>query len=88
MALPPPNLKDPEALSAYRQELRGVALLPRRLGIGLAVVGGLLSFQRERLALPDILPLGLIFLGLVGMAIGIQLRTRYHERRMAGEDPE
>lgn len=87
MPLPPPNLNDPEALRAYRLELRRVALLPRRLGVALAVVGGLLSFQREQLALPDAVPLGLLLLGVIGMAIGITQRTRYHRRRMAGEDP-
>jgi hypothetical protein len=43
---PPPDLQNPQALAAYRQELRGVLLNFRRVAVGLAVTGSVYTIAR------------------------------------------
>ena len=85
---PAPDLNDPEQLRRYRQKLRGVARGIRQLGVSLAVFGALLVLLRAGhfVTLPIWVPLAVLVAAFVLMAWGVSVRTRYHFRRMRGED--
>lgn len=79
----PPDLSTPEGRAAYRAELRKVALPLRLTGMGLAVVGALLSLG----AYPNwVITLGWICFGAgwVALAVALVQRNRYHRRRISG----
>lgn len=82
-----PDLSTPEGLTAYRQELRGVAR-PWRLGGFVAVlVGALLaSLGAWVQGWPELavsVGYGLLAIGWALLLAAIFLRTRHHRRRMA-----
>ncbi len=86
MVRPAPNLKDPAELAAYRRELRAFQPLVRQVGVGLAVLGVVLSFaSRMSGAVPSWLALAVIGAGVGVMLYGIVVRSRYHMRRMRGQ---
>lgn len=86
-----PNLSDKAQWYAYKQELHVIALVPRRIGFVLTLVGvGLWfwarffggswyidGFQTVHLGW------GMIAIGWALFAYVITVRTRYHKRRMA-----
>ena len=84
---PPPDLTDPAQLAAYRRELGGVARGVRFGGVGVTVAGALAAAVRAFAwpALPVLVPVVLIALGVLLMLTAIALRTAYHVRRMKGE---
>ena len=84
---PPPNLKDPGELAAYRRELRGVARGVRRGGIGITLVGAMVAALRAWVwpAIPVLIPLVVVAWGMLLMLTAIMLRTAYHARRMRGQ---
>ena len=87
MVPPPPDLSDPAQLADYRRELRGVARGVRFGGVGVTVIGALAAAVRAFVwpALPMLVPVVLIALGVLLMLTAITLRTAYHLRRMKGE---
>ncbi len=86
MSRPIPNLNDPAERKAYRRELMGVAKGPRRIGVGLAVIGSaLILVNAYWTPVPNILTLAAIVGGFALMLMGIGMRTQYHKRRMRGE---
>jgi hypothetical protein len=80
---PPPNLKDPGDLAAYRHELRGV----RWGGIGITLVGAVVAALRAWAwpAIPALIPLIVVAWGMLLMLTAIALRMAYHARRMRGQ---
>jgi uncharacterized membrane protein len=85
---PPPNLSDPVELTAYRQELRGVARGVRSGGVLLAVLGAIAAAVRAWAlpTIPALVPLVIVALAALLMLTGIALRTAYHVRRMKRDD--
>lgn len=89
-----PDLKSPEGLRAYRNELWRVARWWRWTGLGLVALGaiGLVMACSQHLPLfGSALGTGAVFLLAIGWGlaiVGIVIRTRYHKRRMAGWDGE
>jgi len=83
---PPPNLKDPLALAAYRRELRGVASGVRWGGIGITVIGAMVAALRAWAwpAIPALIPMVVVAWGMLLMLTAIALRMAYHARRMRG----
>jgi protein-S-isoprenylcysteine O-methyltransferase Ste14 len=84
-----PDLSTSEGLTAYRQELRGVAQPVRFTAFGLVLLGAAVVVAAVWLELPDwAVNGGYIALGVgwVLMVSAVFLRTRYHRRRMA--EPE
>jgi hypothetical protein len=83
---PPPNLKDPLELAAYRRELRGVASGVRWGGIGITLVGAVVAALRARAwpAIPVLIPMIVVAWGMLLMLTAIALRIAYHARRMRG----
>ncbi|HEX7848585.1 MAG TPA: hypothetical protein VF485_02520 [Sphingomonas sp.] len=83
---PPPNLKDPVELAAYRRELRGVASGVRWGGIGITLIGAMVAALRAWAwpAIPVLIPLIVVVWGMLLMLTAIALRTAYHARRMRG----
>jgi hypothetical protein len=84
---PPPNLKDPDDLAAYRRELRGVASGVRWGGIGITLIGAMIAALRAWAwpAIPALIPLVVVLWGMLLMLTAIALRTAYHARRMRGQ---
>jgi hypothetical protein len=84
---PPPNLKDPADLAAYRRELRGVASGVRWGGIGITLVGATVAALRAWVwpAIPVLIPLIVVAWGMLLMLTAIALRMAYHARRMRGQ---
>lgn len=83
---PPPNLKDPLALAAYRRELRGVASGVRWGGIGITLVGAMVAALRAWAwpTIPALIPMVVVAWGMLLMLTAIALRMAYHARRMRG----
>jgi hypothetical protein len=83
---PPPNLKDPGDLAAYRRELRGVASGVRWGGIGIMLIGAIVAALRAWVwpAMPALIPLIVVAWGMLLMLTAIALRMAYHARRMRG----
>ena len=78
-----PDLNDPEQRAAYRQELRGIAVGPRRAGILVSLVGALLVLaQRKGIAVPLWLGVGVLGIGVLILIAAISTRTAYHRARM------
>jgi hypothetical protein len=83
---PPPNLKDPLELAAYRRELRGVASGVRWGGIGITLIGAVIAALRAWAwpAIPVLIPMIVVAWGMLLMLTTIALRIAYHARRMRG----
>jgi hypothetical protein len=83
---PPPNLKDPLELAAYRRELRGVASGVRWGGIGITLIGTVVAALRAWAwpAIPALIPMIVVAWGMLLMLTAIALRMAYHARRMGG----
>jgi cobalamin biosynthesis protein CobD/CbiB len=83
---PPPNLKDPGDLAAYRREVRGVASGVRWGGIAIILVGATVAALRAWVwpAIPALIPLIVVAWGMLLMLTAIALRSAYHARRMRG----
>jgi len=83
---PPPNLKDPGELAAYRRELRGVASGVRWGGIGITLIGAVVAALRAWAwpVIPALIPMIIVAWGMLLMLTAIALRTAYHARRMRG----
>lgn len=83
---PPPNLKDPGELAAYRRELRGVASGVRWGGIGITLVGAVVAALRAWAwpAIPALIPMIVVAWGMLLMLTAIAIRAAYHARRMRG----
>jgi len=83
---PPPNLKDPGELAAYRRELRGVASGVRWGGIGITLVGAVVAALRAWAwpVIPALIPMIIVAWGMLLMLTAIALRAAYHARRMRG----
>jgi len=83
---PPPNLKDPGELAAYRRELRGVARGVRWGGIGITLIGAAIAALRAWVwpAIPALIPMIVVAWGMLLMLTAIALRTAYHARRVRG----
>ena len=83
-----PDLSDPAARLAYKQELQGIYRIPRRLAVALLVVGvlGLVLSRSSSRGSPIIEFLSWSAIGAGGAAaiFVIVQRTRYHRRRMSG----
>lgn len=84
---PPPNLNDPAEFAAYRQELRQVVRGLRIGSAGVTIVGAVLALLRAKVwpAIPLLVPLVVIALGVTLMITAIAFRTAYHVRRMRGD---
>jgi hypothetical protein len=84
---PPPNLKDPVELAAYRRELRGVASGVRWGGIGITLIGAMVAALRAWAwpGIPVLIPVVVVAWGMLLMLTAIALRTAYHTRRMRGQ---
>ena len=83
-----PDLTNEMERTAYRRELRQVALLWRRLGLMLlAVAAAGLSYDRFQGPSPALRSAcwGAFLLGWLILLAAIIHRTRYHKRRMAGD---
>jgi hypothetical protein len=82
-----PNLDDPAARAAYRQELRGLARVPRWLGLALVALGagGLIYAQTRGIATGPLRPLSwaALAVGWLNLIAAMIYRTRYHKARMA-----
>lgn len=86
MSRPIPNLNDPAERREYRRELLGVARVPRRIGVALAVLGSaLILVNAYWMPIPNLVTLAAIVAGFALMLMGIGMRTKYHKRRMRGE---
>jgi cobalamin biosynthesis protein CobD/CbiB len=83
---PPPNLKDPLELAAYRRELRGVASGVRWGGIGITLIGAAVAVLRAWAwpAIPALVPMIVVVWGMLLMLTAIALRMAYHAGRMRG----
>lgn len=84
---PPPNLNDPVELAAYRRELRQVVRGLRLGSVGVTILGALLALLRAKLwpALPMLVPVVVVALGVTLMITAIAFRAAYHVRRMRGD---
>jgi len=84
---PPPNLKDPLELTAYRRELRSVASGVRWGGIGITLIGAMVAALRAWAwpAIPALIPMIVVAWGMMLMLTAIALRMAYHARRMRGQ---
>ncbi|MET0370528.1 MAG: hypothetical protein ABW039_04025 [Sphingobium sp.] len=90
---PPPDLTTKAGRKAYRHELRMVAVRPRRWGLWLLALGGLL-LMLPWMGVHDLLGwspsvLGMIA-GVVAMPLlvaGVLLRARYNRGRLRGAPP-
>lgn len=85
-----PNLDDPAALAAYKQELSRLMRVPRILGLLLVVIGtGLVIYARRAGVAGPLMAIGwaLIGFGWLNLFLIIYYRTRYHRARMA-ENPD
>ncbi len=84
---PPPNLSDPAEFAAYRQELRRVVRGLRMGSVGVMIVGAMLALLRAKVwpAIPILVPLVVVALGVTLMITAIAFRTAYHVRRMRGD---
>lgn len=86
----PPDLNSPEALAAYRGELRRFARGWRYLGLGLVTLGaaGLVWVSRDDApwlsGWRGPATIGALAVGWAILIAVIVARTRYHLRRMAG----
>ena len=82
-----PDLADPAARAAYKQELRGLARGWRGLGFALVILGVAAQFYLRSRGIADPWPMraswAAIALGWVIFAYVITYRTRYHKARMA-----
>ena len=92
--MPAPDLKNPEALAAYRREIRAYMRPVRWLALSIMFIGLLLmlwpiygggpwyigSFKTLNVAW------SIIALGWAVASVVIVRRVRYHRRRMRGED--
>jgi hypothetical protein len=82
-----PNLSDPAARAAYKQELRGLARWWRALGFVLIVGGVAGQFYARSQGIPGPWPLRATWAAIaLGWAIFLGVivcRTRYHKARMA-----
>ncbi|NIJ19630.1 regulator of sirC expression with transglutaminase-like and TPR domain [Sphingomonas naasensis] len=79
-----PDLDDPAQRAAYRQELRGIAVGPRRAGILVALAGALLVLAHRKgiEAVPLWLGVGVLGLGVLILIAAVSTRTAYHRARM------
>jgi hypothetical protein len=77
---PPPNLKDPLQLAAYRREVRGVASGVRRGGIAITLIGAVMAALRAWAwpAIPILIPMIIAAWGMLLMLTAIALRMAYH----------
>ena len=84
---PPPNLSDPAEFAAYRQELRQVVRGLRLGSVGVMILGAVTALLRAKVwpAIPMLVPLVVITLGVTLMITAIAFRTAYHARRMRGD---
>ena len=84
---PPPNLSDPAELAAYRTELRRVVRGLRYGSVGVTIAGAVMALLRAKLwpAIPMLVPVVVIALGVMLMITAIAFRTAYHARRMRGD---
>ncbi|MBN8815448.1 MAG: hypothetical protein J0J06_08385 [Sphingomonas sp.] len=84
---PPPNLSDPAELAAYRRELRDVVRGLRLGSVGVTIFGAAIALLRAQVwpAIPVLVPLVVIALGVMLMITAIAFRTAYHARRMRGD---
>jgi hypothetical protein len=84
---PPPNLSDPAELAAYRTELRRVVRGLRYGSVGVMMVGAAVALARAKTwpAIPVLVPVIMIALGVMLMITAIAFRTAYHARRMRGD---
>jgi fatty acid desaturase len=84
---PPPNLSDPAEFAAYRRESRQVVRGLRLGSVGVTIVGALIALLRATIwpALPILVPMLAIALGVMLMITAIAFRTAYHARRMRGD---
>lgn len=88
-----PDLSTPEAIKAYRSELRGIAKMWRYAGFAIILAGtaAMIFVAHTR---HDIFgtregqaSIAAIALGWAFFAVAIVRRTRYHRRRLAGAPP-
>lgn len=79
-----PDLNDPEQRTAYRQELRGIAVGPRRAGILVALAGALLVLaHRKGIAeIPLWIGVGVVGIGVLILIAAVSTRAAYHRARM------
>jgi len=84
---PPPNLKDPAEFAAYRRELRDVVRGLRLGSVGVTIAGAAIALLRATMwpAIPLLVPLVILALGVTLMITAIAFRTAYHARRMRGD---
>lgn len=81
-----PDLSSSEGLTAYRQELRGVAKPLRLSAFALVIIGALVVVAAIWLSIPHwMINAGYVALGTgwILMVAAVFIRTRYHRRRMA-----
>lgn len=79
-----PDLEDPEQRAAYRRELRGIAVGPRRAGILVALTGALLVLAHRKgvAAVPLWLGVGVLGIGVLVLIAAVSTRAAYHRARM------
>lgn len=85
-----PDLSSDEAIAAYKVEMRAVGRKQRFAGLGLVLVGAILTWSASQAGAngPAVQWAGyaLLAAGWVLMLSAIFMRTRYHRRRMAELD--
>ncbi|WP_339914460.1 hypothetical protein [uncultured Brevundimonas sp.] len=85
-----PDVNAPEAVAAYRAEMRAVGRKQRLAGFGCVLVGAVLVWVSTQAgaAAPAVqwTGYGLLAVGWALMLAAIFMRTRYHRRRMAELD--
>ena len=84
---PPPNLSDPAEFAAYRKELREVVRGLRYGSVGVTLAGAAVRAGAAKVwpAIPVLVPVVVIALGVMLMITAIAFRTAYHARRMRGD---
>jgi heme/copper-type cytochrome/quinol oxidase subunit 2 len=84
---PPPNLSDPAELAAYRKELREVVRGLRYGSVGVTLAGAAVALARAKVwpAIPVLVPVVVIALGVMLMITAMAFRAAYHARRMRGD---
>lgn len=84
---PPPNLSDPAEFAAYRKELREVVRGLRYGSVGVTLAGAGVGLARAKLwpAIPLLVPVVVIALGVMLMITAMAFRVAYHARRMRGD---
>lgn len=82
--MPRPDLTDPVQRKAYRRDLKAYARPWRLLGLALLVAGVVVVLVRGKGF--DPLSIGLVVGGWAVMVPVIVARSRYHQRRMAGDE--